>query len=76
MLNVALIVGSINLGLLASKKGFMAAAIGNYDAAFRHFEDGLEERSLVVSWLRDPMITGIQDDSRYAALMKRIGLTP
>lgn len=56
--------------------GVIAAGLGDYDAAFKHFEDGLEERSLVVSWLRDPMITGIQEDPRYAEFMERIGLTP
>jgi tetratricopeptide (TPR) repeat protein len=56
--------------------GFVAASIGDHDAAFRHFEEGLEQRSLVVSWLRDPLIAGIRQDARYAALMRRIGLDP
>lgn len=56
--------------------GMVAASIGENDAAFRHFEDALAQNSLVASWLRDPMIAGIQEDPRYAELMERIGLTP
>lgn len=56
--------------------GFTAASLGDYDAAFRHFRDGLEQRSLVVSWLRDPLIAGIRQDPRYAELLENIGLEP
>ena len=56
--------------------GMVAASIGENDAAFRHFENALAQNSLVASWLRDPMIAGIQEDPRYAELMERIGLTP
>jgi serine/threonine-protein kinase len=54
--------------------GLMAATIGEHDAAFEHFERGLEERSLVVSWLRDPLVDDIRDDPRYAAIFTRVGL--
>jgi len=56
--------------------GVLAAGIGEKDAAFRHFEKGLEERSLVVSWLRDPLISDLRDDPRYAELFESIGLEP
>lgn len=56
--------------------GVLAAGIGENDAAFRHFEAGLAERSLVVSWLRDPLISGLRDDPRYAELLESIGLEP
>jgi hypothetical protein len=56
--------------------GMVAASIGDNDAAFQHFEDALAQNALVASWLRDPLIAGIQEDPRYAELMERIGLTP
>ena len=64
--------GYVMPGLL----GLLAGAIGDRDAAFAHFDQGLEERSLVVSWLRDPVLDGIRDDPRYAELFARVGLTP
>jgi serine/threonine protein kinase len=56
--------------------GLMAATIGEHDAAFEHFERALEERSLVVSWLRDPLVDDIRDDPRYTAIFIRVGLPP
>lgn len=56
--------------------GVVAAGIGENDAAFRHFEDALEERSLVISWLRDPLIANLREDPRYAALFEEVGLRP
>jgi TolB-like protein len=56
--------------------GMVAASIGENDAAFRHFEESLAQKSLVASWLRDPLIADIREDPRYAELMERIGLTP
>jgi TolB-like protein len=56
--------------------GMVAASLGDNDAAFRHFEDSLEQNSLVASWLRDPLIAGIRQDPRYAEFMERIGLAP
>jgi serine/threonine-protein kinase len=55
--------------------GVLAAAIGDYDAAFAHFEQALEEGAFVLSWLRDPLIADIRDDSRYEEIFERVGLT-
>ena len=56
--------------------GVLAAAMGDYDQAFIHFEQGMAERSLILSWMRDPLIADIQNDPRYAELMLRAGLEP
>jgi serine/threonine-protein kinase len=56
--------------------GLLAGALGERDDAFAHFSRGLDERSLVISWLRDPVLDGIRADPRYAALLTRVGLTP
>ena len=56
--------------------GVLAASMGDRDAAFAHFDQALDERSMVISWLRDPLISNIRDDPRYAELFERVGLTP
>jgi hypothetical protein len=56
--------------------GVLAASMGDRDAAFAHFDQALDERSMVISWLRDPLISDIRDDPRYAELFERVGLTP
>ena len=55
--------------------GMLAAAIGDRDAAFAHFEQALEEGAFVFSWLRDPLIADIRDDPRYREIFERVGLT-
>lgn len=55
--------------------GVLAAAIGERDAAFEHFDQALEERSLIVSWLRDPLLDDIRDDPRFIQILERTGLT-
>jgi len=56
--------------------GVLAASMGDRDAAFAHFDQALNERSMVISWLRDPLISNIRDDPRYTELFERVGLTP
>ena len=55
--------------------GMLAASIGERDAAFGHFNQALDDRSMVISWLRDPLISDIRDDPRYDELFERVGLT-
>lgn len=62
--------------IMPSVLGLVAASLGDNDAAFSHFEEALEQHSLVASWLRDPLIAGIRKDPRYAELFARIGLRP
>jgi TolB-like protein/tetratricopeptide (TPR) repeat protein len=54
--------------------GVLAATIGERDAAFEHFDRALEERSLIASWLRDPLLDGIHDDPRFPQIFERMGL--
>jgi hypothetical protein len=61
---------------MQSVPGMVAAALGENDAAFRHFEKALDERALIASWLRDPLIANLAEDPRYDALLERIGLPP
>ena len=56
--------------------GILAASMGDFDAAFGHFEEAYAERSLIMSWLRDPLLADMRDDPRYAELMQRAGLEP
>ncbi len=56
--------------------GMVAAANGDYDRAFLHFNESLEERSLILSWLRGPLVAGMRDDPRYSELMEKAGLQP
>ncbi len=56
--------------------GMLAASIGDNDAAFAHFDQALDDRSMVISWLRDPFTRKVRDDPRYAGLFRRVGLTP
>jgi tetratricopeptide (TPR) repeat protein len=54
--------------------GLLAAARGDYDAAFEHLEAAVRERSLVASWLRDPLLDPLRADPRFPALFAEIGL--
>ncbi len=56
--------------------GTLAASIGELDAAFAHFDRALEERSLIISLLRDPMLDSIRDDPRFAQVFEQVGLEP
>ena len=56
--------------------GVLAASLGDYDAAFRHIEAGLANRSLVLSWLRDPLLDDFRNDARFIEMLDRVGLEP
>jgi serine/threonine-protein kinase len=56
--------------------GVLAATIGERDAAFEHFDQAIEERSLIISWLRDPLLDDIRDDPRFIRIFERTGLAP
>ena len=56
--------------------GILAASFGDLDAAYAHFEAAYDERSLILSWLRDPLLPELREDPRYAELMQRAGLEP
>ena len=52
------------------------ACMGEKDRAFEYYEKAIEERSLVASWLRDPLLDGIRSDPRFPKLLERMGLPP
>ena len=52
------------------------ACLDEKDRAFEYYEKAIEERSLVASWLRDPLLDGIRSDPRFRRLLERIGLEP
>ena len=52
------------------------ACLGEKDRAFEYYEKAIEERSLVASWLRDPLLDGIRSDPRFPKLFERMGLPP
>jgi serine/threonine-protein kinase len=54
----------------------LAAALGDHDAAFRYFDEAIAEKSLIASWLRDPLLDPIRDDPRFIALFDELGLEP
>ena len=56
--------------------GVLAAALGEHEAAVQHFEAGLEDRSLVLSWLRDPLLDDFREHPGYAEILTRAGLEP
>ncbi len=49
-------------------------SLGEKDRAFEYFEKALQERSLVASWLRDPLLDPIRSDPRMLRLFQRMGL--
>ncbi len=59
-------------GILA----ILAASLGDNDAAFAHIDAALEERSMILSWLRDPLLDEFRKDPRYAEVMTSVGLEP
>jgi tetratricopeptide (TPR) repeat protein len=56
--------------------GVLAASLGEMDLAFEYLQAALDERSLVVSWLRGPLLAEFRADPRYTELMESLGLEP
>jgi tetratricopeptide (TPR) repeat protein len=50
------------------------AAAGNRDRAFELLNQAVHERTLVVSWLRNPNLDSLRGDPRLKALFDRVGL--
>ena len=72
----ALIAESRQTCVMPGLLGLLAGVLGDYDAAFAHFDTAVESNALVASWLRDPRLEGVHADPSYAMLMTRIGLAP
>ena len=52
-------------------------ALHDHDSAFKWLEKAHEQRDVqLVSLKVDPMLDGLRDDSRFTALMRRVGLPP
>ncbi|MEX2303656.1 MAG: FlgO family outer membrane protein, partial [Bryobacterales bacterium] len=56
--------------------GIFHASLGEKDRAFDYFDQALEERSMVASWLRDPALDDIASDTRFRRIFERMGLKP
>ena len=52
------------------------ANLGDADRAFEYYNKSIDERSIVPSWLRDPLLDRIAGDPRYGKLFARLGLQP
>ncbi len=53
------------------------AGLGEKDAAFEWLDKAVEARADCVPWIKpDPKTDPLRSDPRYAALLRRIGLTP
>ena len=50
------------------------ANLGEHDRAFEYYNQAIDERMLVPSWLRDPLLDRISSDPRFSALFERMGL--
>jgi predicted Zn-dependent protease len=52
------------------------ATLDDTDQAFHYFEEAIEERTMVASWLRDPILDDIASDARFRNIFERMGLRP
>ena len=50
------------------------ANLEEHDRAFEYYNQAIDERMLVPSWLRDPLLDRISSDPRFSALFERMGL--
>ncbi|MBL8749456.1 MAG: protein kinase [Planctomycetes bacterium] len=56
-------------------RAWLCAGMGDKDAAFRHLDQILAERSPGVVYIKlDPLFDSLRDDPRYLALLQRIGV--
>jgi len=56
---------------------FDYAAIGEKDQAFAWFDKAFAEKSDFIVWIKvNPLADGLRSDPRYAALLKKMNLTP
>jgi hypothetical protein len=52
------------------------AALGEKDLALEWLQKAYEERDDWIAWIKvDPIIDGLRADPRFAALLKRVGLS-
>ena len=60
-------------------RGFIASiygALGEKDQAFSELDKALEEREPYLKWINaEPMMSSLQDDPRFKAVLKRLNLT-
>jgi hypothetical protein len=57
--------------------GLLHAALGDFDAAFEIYERGFRERDVLPIMNYSPVVgSSLRQDPRYAALVRRLGLTP
>jgi Tfp pilus assembly protein PilF len=52
------------------------AGLGERSRAIEWFERGLQERSLLPLWLRNPQLDGIRSDPKFQTILQRMGLPP
>jgi hypothetical protein len=55
----------------------IAANLGESEQAFAHLEKAYQERSGWMPWLKhEPLLDNLHTDSRFADLLRRVGLEP
>jgi serine/threonine protein kinase/tetratricopeptide (TPR) repeat protein len=59
-----------------SRLAMLYASLGERDHAFEYYEKGLEDRSILPWFLRDPLLDPIRSDPRFQSMMQRMGLAP
>ena len=52
------------------------ANLGEAGRAIEYYQEAVEERSLIASWLRDPLLDRIRSNPRFLELFERMGLEP
>jgi len=67
---------SKNQYLMPAIPAMLYLSLGESDQGFEYYEKALRERSLVASWLRDPLLDGVRSDRRFQQIFERMGLKP